>query len=144
MYQLRGHHLFCLLGYRGIGYSEEYAENMTHIHQTFKNHPETMIQLVKGPDQLCEKYPCDGNYHCEDADIYERDAAIFQKLGLQIGQIVTWQEIESRIQTSVVSSDIQTVCETCSWRSSGVCAEGVQDILEGKGLRTVTENHVRE
>jgi uncharacterized protein len=29
------------------------------------------------------------------------------------------------------------VCETCSWRSFGVCEEGVQNILQGIGLRKV-------
>ena len=29
MYKLRGHHLFCLLGYKGMGYSQEYVDNMT-------------------------------------------------------------------------------------------------------------------
>lgn len=135
MYKLRGHHLFCLLGYRGMGYSQEYVENMTRFHQALRDNPRTWIQLVKGPDQLCEKYPNSGEYHCEHNDIYERD--ILEKLGLKIGQILYWKDIESNIQKYALPSDIQTVCETCSWRSYGVCEEGIQDILEGKGLREV-------
>ncbi|MBG9545536.1 hypothetical protein ABE29_23110 [Cytobacillus firmus] len=137
MYKLRGHHLFCLLGYRGMGYSQEYVENMTRMHQTLRDNPRTRIQLVKGPDHLCEKYPNSGEYHCEHDDIYERDAVILEKLGLNIGQILYWQDIESNIQKYALPSDIQTVCETCSWRSYGVCEEGIRDILEGQGLREV-------
>lgn len=137
MYKLRGHHLFCLLGYRGMGYSQEYVENMTRLHQALRDNPRTWIQLVKGPDQLCEKYPNSGEYHCEHNEIYERDAVILEKLGFKIGQILYWKDIESNIQKFAISSDIQTVCETCSWRSYGVCEEGIQDILEGKGLREV-------
>ncbi|WP_110926278.1 DUF1284 domain-containing protein [Bacillus massiliglaciei] len=137
MYKLRGHHLFCLLGYRGMGYSREYVENMTQLHQTLRDHPTVKVQLVKGPDHLCQKYPNSGEYHCQEEHIYNRDAAILAKLGLKIGQIVRWEEIESRIQQKAVPSDIQTVCESCSWRAYGVCEEGVQDILEGKGLREV-------
>ena len=88
MYKLRGHHLFCLLGYRGMGYSQEYVENMTHLHQTLRANPKTWIQLVGGPDHLCEKYPNTGEYHCQDVKIYERDAVILEKLGLKIGQIM--------------------------------------------------------
>lgn len=135
MYKLRGHHLFCLLGYRGMGYSEEYVENMTVLHQTLRDNPQTRILLVKGPDQLCEKYPNSGKYHCQDDNIYERDAAILNKMGLKIGQNLNWEDIVSHIQKYVVPSDIQDVCETCSWRSYGVCEEGVQEVLEGKGLR---------
>jgi uncharacterized protein len=137
MYKLRGHHLFCLLGYRGMGYSQEYVENMTRLHQTLRDQPNTFIQLVEGPDQLCEKYPNTGEYHCQDENIYVRDAVILKRMGLEIGQILTWEEIESCIRKHVIPTDIQTVCETCSWRSYGVCEEGVQEILEGKGLREV-------
>ena len=137
MYKLRGHHLFCLLGYRGMGYSPEYVENMTNLHQTLRNNPMTCIEIVQGPDQLCEKYPNSSEYHCQNEKIYDRDAAILDKLGLKNGQILKWKDIESQIQKYAVPSDIQTVCETCSWRSYGVCEEGIQEILEGKGLRTV-------
>ncbi len=90
-----------------------------------------------GPDQLCEKYPNSGEYHCKNQNIYERDAAILEKLGLEIGQTLNWEEIESLIRKHIISSDIQIVCKSCSWRSFGVCEEGIQDILDGKGLREV-------
>jgi uncharacterized protein len=134
MFKLRGHHLFCLLGYRGMGYSKEYVKNMTRLHQTLRNNPETLVQLVKGPDQLCEKYPNSGEYHCQDLNIYERDAVILDKMGLTIGQIFKWEDIESRVRKHVIPTDIQTICETCSWRSYGVCEQGVERIHEGKGL----------
>lgn len=137
MFQLRGHHLFCLIGYRGMGYSKEYVENMTHLHQTLRENPQTLIQLVKGPDQLCEKYPNSGEYHCQDQQIYEQDEAILQRVGILIGQVLPWEEIESRIRQQIVPTDIQTLCATCSWRSYGVCEEGMKEILEGKGLRKI-------
>ncbi|MDV2888119.1 DUF1284 domain-containing protein, partial [Alkalihalophilus pseudofirmus] len=67
----------------------------------------------------------------------ERDAVILKKMGLEIGQILMWEEIVSRIRKFVVPSDIQMVCETCSWRSYGICEEGIQELHEGKGLREV-------
>lgn len=137
MFKLRGHHLFCLLGYRGMGYSEEYIENMTHLHQTLRNNPNTLIELAMGPDQLCEKYPNTGKYHCQDDGIYQRDAAILEKMGLKIGQVLPWEEIESCIRKFVVPADIQMICESCSWRSYGVCEEGIREVHEGKGLREV-------
>ncbi|MFD1706333.1 DUF1284 domain-containing protein [Siminovitchia sediminis] len=137
MVKLRGHHIFCLLGYRGMGYSVEYVENMTRLHQSLRNNPKSVIQIVEGPDQLCEKFPGSGVYHCQDDDIYERDSVFLEKLGLHIDQIATWEEIESLIRKHVVPSDVQIVCKTCSWRRYGVCEKGVQEILDGKGLREV-------
>ncbi|WP_433743988.1 DUF1284 domain-containing protein [Falsibacillus pallidus] len=137
MYKLRGHHLFCLLGYRGMGYSKEYVENMTKLHQGLRNRPKTWIQIVKGPDQLCEKYPNDGEYHCQEKNIYERDAVILKKLGLHINQVIRWEDIESRIRKHVEPSDVQIVCSTCSWKSYGYCEEGIQEMIEGLGLKEV-------
>lgn len=137
MYKLRGHHLFCLLGYRGMGYSEEYVKNMTRLHQTLRETPSTLVEIVEGPDQLCAKFPNSGTYHCQDENIYLRDSVILEKLGLRIGQVLSWEEIEGCIRRSVVPSDIQIVCETCSWRSYGVCEEGIKEIHEMKGLRKV-------
>ena len=86
MFRLRGHHLLCLLGYRGMGYSKEYVDNMTRLRQTLRTDPETSVLLVAGPDDLCNKFPNFQTCHCDDANIHEQDAAILKKLGLQIGQ----------------------------------------------------------
>lgn len=134
MYKLRGHHLFCLLGYRGMGYSKEYVENMTSIHQILRSNPKTLVQLVNGPDQLCEKYPNSGDYHCQDQNIYDRDAVILERMGLKLNQILKWEDIEARVRKHVVPTDIQSICETCSWRSYGVCEKGVERIHDGNGL----------
>ncbi|WP_312094396.1 DUF1284 domain-containing protein [Niallia sp.] len=137
MYKLRGHHLLCLLGYRGMGYSAEYIENMTHLHHILRTKPDTIIHLVDGPDHLCKKYPNSGKYHCQDIHIYKRDELILEKLALHEGQKVQWKEIEESIRNYVNPSDISYMCETCSWRSYGVCEEGIHDIHQGKGLRKV-------
>lgn len=66
MIELRGHHIFCLLGYRGMGYSVEYVENMTKVHTILREQTETMIQIIPGPDDLCAKFPDDQPYHYLD------------------------------------------------------------------------------
>lgn len=140
MFRLRGHHLLCLLGYRGMGYSAQYVANMTQIHQTLRADPETKVRLVAGPDDLCVKFPESQVCHCEDTHIYERDAAILEKLNLEIGQTLPWTDIEDLIKQNVVSGDILNLCSTCSWRSYGVCEEGIDEMKAGKGLRVVERN----
>ncbi|PIC67561.1 hypothetical protein CSV78_06545 [Sporosarcina sp. P16a] len=139
MIKLRGHHIFCLLGYRGMGYSAEYTENMTKIHDVLRERPDTLIQIIKGPDYLCAKFPQGQPYHCQDDGIYERDAVILHKLGLKVSDVLPWREVERRIRLHVVPEDIVVVCETCSWRSYGFCQEGVDDVLESRGLRQVLQ-----
>lgn len=137
MFRLRGHHLLCLLGYRGMGYSEGYVKNMTRIHQTLRTKPSSEILLVRGPDDLCEKFPDDLTCHCEDVNVHQRDAAVVSKLGLNIGQRSSWADIEERVRRCIMAEDISSLCESCSWRTYGVCAEGVEEVKNGKGLRVI-------
>ena len=91
--QLRGHHLLCLLGYRGMGYSKEFCENMTTVYEELRQKPETMIRIVLGPDDLCAAYPKDQEAHCENRTVYQRDAEIVTKLGLQVEMELSWSGI---------------------------------------------------
>lgn len=127
----------CLLGYRGIGYSAEYAENMTAVHQKLRETPETIVEIIKGPDLLCAKYPSNKTYHCQDEDIYVRDNKILTMLGLQDGHTYQWQDIISRIIDNIQPKDCSVICESCSWLSYGYCEEGIRDIREGIGLKVV-------
>lgn len=137
MIRLRGHHVLCLLGYRGMGYSAEYVENMTRVHQTLRTQPGTRVHLVAGPDDLCARFPQSGTYHCDDAEIHQRDAVILAALDLGEDQQWTWREIQQRIQRTVVPSDVARWCSTCSWLPYGVCQEGVADLRAGRGMTKV-------
>lgn len=134
MLQLRGHHLFCLIGFRGMGYSEEYADNMKKVHAQLRQNPHTPFQLIAGADDLCAKFPCDQPYHCDAERVAQQDAVFLQKLQLKIGDILTWQEVEQRVKNSVTPAVIGEVCFDCSWREYGVCEEGVDHVQHNKGL----------
>jgi hypothetical protein len=143
MIRLRGHHLVCLLGYRGMGYSEAYAANMTRVHSRLRKEPETPVLIVTGPDDLCAWFPEDQPYHCEDENVHERDAAVLKQLGLEPGLQTTWREVEQGLAKRFVPADIPRLCSTCPWLGYGVCEDGIRRIRAGKGLYPV-ENCMRE
>jgi hypothetical protein len=132
--RLRGHHLLCLLGYRGMGYSPEYVANMTAVHERLRREPQTPVALVDGPDDLCACFPRDRESHCERAGVGSRDETVLARLGLRTGEVRTWEEIERRIAGRVVPSDIAHWCVTCPWRPYGVCEEGVSRANRGLPL----------
>ncbi|MEW9700895.1 DUF1284 domain-containing protein [Paenibacillus sp. SI8] len=140
---LRGHHLLCLLGYRGMGYSAQFCENMTAIYETLRSQPETLIRIVLGPDDLCAAYPKDQESHCEGRTVYQRDAEIVEKLGLQVGMERSWSSICTQVAKHVAPSDIGHLCATCRWQSYGVCAEGVRIIAEGGELPAVPDKQAQ-
>lgn len=134
MIKLRGHHLFCLIGFRGMGYSEAYATNMKKVHAQLRSAPHTPFQLIEGADDLCAKFPCNEPYHCDAARVAEQDQKFLEKLQLQIGDVVTWADVERRVQTLVTQQVIHEVCFDCQWREYGVCEEGVERVHKGLGL----------
>ncbi|WAH36092.1 DUF1284 domain-containing protein [Alicyclobacillus dauci] len=138
MYRLRGHHLLCLLGYRGMGYSDEFVKQMTNLHSALRENSSTEIELVEGPDDLCAKFPDDKPCHCLEQTVMKRDAVILERLGLQVGEVVSWGEIETRIAYTIWPSDVPSFCATCPWLSYGVCEEGVARIQNGQGLYPVS------
>ncbi|MGG1550386.1 DUF1284 domain-containing protein [Paenibacillus ferrarius] len=137
--QLRGHHLLCLLGYRGMGYSEAFCENMTAVYEQLREEPETMIRLVLGPDDLCAFHPTEGEQHCENRTVYTRDAEIAAVVGMEVGMERSWADICTKVAERMKPSDIRHLCATCRWEPYGVCADGVRIIGEGGALPPVAK-----
>ncbi|WP_159884643.1 DUF1284 domain-containing protein [Paenibacillus puerhi] len=134
MIRLRGHHLLCLLGYRGMGYSDEFCINMTAIYERLRVQPETEIVMIEGPDDICGHYPKDQHAHCEGASVYTRDARVLDKLGMELGKPVPWSQVTAKVADHVEPGDIQVICASCPWEPYGVCKEGVDIIRRGESL----------
>lgn len=142
--RLRGHHLLCLLGYRGMGYSEEYVRNMTDIYETLRQGPQTIVEIVAGPDALCQAFPCSLPNHCEDANVCKRDQTVLTALALAPGDTVAWATILDRVATAIRGSDIERFCSTCSWRAYGVCEDGVNRVGQHLELPAVGDPSRRD
>jgi hypothetical protein len=138
--RLRGHHVLCLLGYRGMGYSPEYAANMSKVHDQLRREPHTTVELVAGPDDLCVCFPADKPYHCESDSVYSKDELVLTQLGAAIGERVTWAELMRRVAAVVRPDDIPRWCATCPWLGYGVCEEGVRLVRAGGGLRPLSDD----
>ncbi len=106
MLKLGGHHIFCLIGFRGMGYSKEYAANMAKVHEKLRAFPDTPLCLVNGADGLCAKILCDQPDHCDTARVLEQECRFLDKLQLQVGEVITWGEIESRVRQLVTPAVI--------------------------------------
>ncbi|MBM7563638.1 DUF1284 domain-containing protein [Paenibacillus sacheonensis] len=138
--RLRGHHLLCLLGFRGMGYSEAYAANMANVYNRLKDEPDTAVTIVQGPDDLCACFPIGVEPHCENESVTELDGNVLRKLGLHVGLDMPWTDVIERVRGGVEPEDIHTLCHTCQWRSYGVCEAGVRTIKSGQWLPALPDN----
>jgi Uncharacterized conserved protein len=135
--RLRGHHLFCLLGYRGKGYSEGFCTNMTAIYETLRLQPQTIIEIMEGPDVICAAFPADQPNHCHNASVYRKDQEILGELGLAVGNRLSWEDLCRLVADAIQPSDIHRLCHDCPWEPYGLCQEGVAHIRQAKALRAL-------
>ncbi|MBJ6364046.1 DUF1284 domain-containing protein [Paenibacillus sp. GCM10012307] len=131
---LRGHHVLCLLGYRGKGYSDDFCTNMTAIYETLRTKPDTVIEIIEGPDDICRAFPPDQPHHCRNQSVYQKDNEILQAVGIEQGRIMTWAEVV-QAASRVEPDDIRTLCSNCEWEPLGLCREGVRHIRQAGVLR---------
>jgi len=55
--KIRAHHLLCIQGFQGYGYSEEFTENMLKVIQNLKSFPNHKIQITTCCDAICACCP---------------------------------------------------------------------------------------
>ncbi|WP_339060294.1 DUF1284 domain-containing protein [Tepidibacillus marianensis] len=141
MITLRGHHLLCIHGFRGMGYSESFVEEMKKIVTVFRDdltNPSLEVKIANSLDNVCQGCPNNGKTRCladdksENADhhVSQMDQRVMRKLEIQPGRIYTKQELLIKTQEKVAPEDLDQLCEGCSWLAYGVCKEGMVQLRE--------------
>ena len=128
--KLRAHHLICILGFRGLGYSKEYVDNMTKIVEQLQ--PSTSIEICTKPDDICAPCPFLGKKGCQERgpesenEVRNRDLAVMSRLNIVAGDRVTWADVKERIRRSISPEDLVDICQDCQWLGQGYCVEGLR------------------
>lgn len=133
---LRAHHLICILGFRGLGYSKEYVANMSKIVGQLRSSPQTLIEIASRPDDICVPCPFlkEGGCHERGVESEEmvrnRDDAVLEKLNVLAGDMITWAEVENRIRSSISPEDLDRICHDCQWLPQGYCVAGLKRLRD--------------
>jgi hypothetical protein len=131
---LRAHHLLCILGFRGLGYSAEFTSNMSRIVERLRAHPHTLIEVVTAADDICSPCPFLDDGRCRqkgaqsEEAVRHRDLAVMARLGLATADKTTWSGIEERLRLRMKPQDLNEICGDCQWLSLGYCAEGLEQL----------------
>lgn len=131
--RVRGHHLLCLLGYRGFGYSDAHVARMWEVKRQLWSHPETEVEVLDSPDEVCLLCPYIKDGGCaiqagDEARVRKRDRGALALLGLRPGRRLTWGEVLGRIRQRVDEVGLARVCGRCQWFSHGHCLEGLREV----------------
>lgn len=131
---LRGHHLLCVHGFRGMGYSPEFVEKMKEIVEDFRD-PEQdfQIKVVAAFDDACMACPHKGAERCEATEgsnehVLSMDTKTLRHLGLTPGNTYLKSELVKKTAQKVQPHHLDHLCQNCSWLPYGVCKEGIAQL----------------
>jgi len=137
---LRGHHLLCVHGFRGMGYSPGFIKKMGTIVDDVRDKEKDFdILVVAAFDDACMACPHRGRTECEanegsNEHVLSMDRKVINHLELVEGKSYKKSELLKQTAAKVEPEDLDFLCEGCSWLKYGVCKEGVGE------LRKVYEN----
>lgn len=120
--RLRGHHLLCVFGFRGLGYDETFIANMAAVVRALR-HPDARIEIVTGRDAICAACPR-GTDRCVQTD-GRRDQPVLAALGIAPGHIGTAVQMVHLVTERITPDVLASLCAGCSWYPLGVCTEGL-------------------
>ncbi|MBI2830345.1 MAG: DUF1284 domain-containing protein [Chloroflexi bacterium] len=140
--KIRGHHLLCLLGFRGLGYSPEFTEALAEIVQKLRSNTSLPITVVTECDVICVSCPHHKEDQCRkkedsfDRKVRARDAEVLERLSFKPGERTTPQEAWQRVKMKISAAALTEMCQKCEWVGYGYCHEGLAKLAKGEAITT--------
>lgn len=133
---LRGHHLLCVQGFRGMGYNDRFVVKMNEIVNELRDEElDFPITVVAGFDNACMACPNRGDRVCEASigsqkHVLSMDMKVINQLGLIVGKKYLKSKLLELVATKVKPDDLDFLCKGCSWLQYGVCKQGIAELNE--------------
>ncbi|WP_126426329.1 DUF1284 domain-containing protein [Brevibacillus marinus] len=133
---LRGHHLLCVHGFQGLGYSPAFVQKMGEVVRLIRDPEQDFpIRVVCGFDETCLACPHKGATQCEAGPDSERhvqqlDRNVIAHLGLVAGHTYAKSQLVRLTRERVQPDDLDRLCEGCSWLVYGLCKAGIARLKE--------------
>lgn len=115
--KIRAHHLFCMRGFQGYGYSREFEYNMEEVIQYLDLHPQSRLEVVASVDVICRCCPHLKDEVCDKSspsNIQDMDLKVLKKLDITEGTVESVQELFKRVK-NLKLNDLRDICGDCSW-----------------------------
>ena len=130
MLVLRAHHLLCIQGYKGKGYSLHFTDNMNKIVNELKD--DMTIKVVTRTDDICAACPHNLiNGFCQSEEkVFVFDSKVLNELKLKEGRTYLYKDILNNIKENLTHRKFVNICKNCEWFSYGYCFSELDDIGE--------------
>ena len=127
MLTIRAHHLLCVLGFRGYGYSEDFIENLTKISKEVKK-KSTVIKIISQKDDVCKYCPNSATKCKEDIEPKSIDELVLLKLKIRSGSVLKSEAIYAKVIKNIEVNDLDNICSSCTWLEKGWCKQGLKEL----------------
>lgn len=122
--RLRPHHLLCMLTFIGKGYTPDFVENYLKIAKRLS--AGEAIEIIEGPDDLCQPLTHAADAHCFIESVTLRDAQAASAVSALLHQpiaagtvIVPDAALLARLRLAFSDGLVRKACSGCEW--SGLC-----------------------
>lgn len=117
---IRAHHILCMQGFQGLGYSKEFTRNMTLITEKIQKNPSFFIKIIIEADSICEHCPniLDGICNLERDSlklISSMDSLVLKSLNMESGSVISSAQLKTLVG-SLTPKKVEKICGDCSWR----------------------------
>ncbi len=118
--RIRAHHLLCIQGFQGYGYSDIFVSHMRTVISFLKINPCSDILIVDNTDELCSRCPHNVDGRCFKGfseGINKVDKLIIENASLDLQNIYTIKEAFNKINKNLDNDLLQIICADCSWKN---------------------------
>jgi len=124
---LRAHHLLCLLGFRGFGYSIKFIENLEEIYKKVRQ-VSPLIKIIAGEDDVCKACPLIKENCRSRRNPIKLDTAVLLKLKIKAPLVIKSRVVYKKIAQNFKGKDLDIICKGCRWLERGWCKEGLEEL----------------
>jgi len=119
--KIRAHHLCCIQGFQGYGYSPAFVANMRAVISDLEALPSRPLKLITECDAICISCPSKRECTIQESALSHRikqmDFIVLKKLMIKDGSVLNADEAFRLINSKLnKASDIEEICGTCKWR----------------------------
>ncbi|MCL2555804.1 MAG: DUF1284 domain-containing protein [Firmicutes bacterium] len=135
--KLRPHHLLCLQGFSGKGYSTKFIENMAFIKQALSEQ-EAMIDLKFSSDDICAKCPhLISKDLCQIADtVKTKDNKVIKYFDLT-QKLYNFNDLITQIKQKITPSILADICSDCAWYDNSHCRKNILGKVSNQDTREI-------
>ena len=115
--KLRPHHLLCIQNFTGSGYDAAFTAHLTALVQSLRAHPETIVTLTNGADDLCAVCPHLHDGVCASAQkVAALDGNVCRVCGVMPGQTAAWSVFAEQAAEKILRTpEFHQICACCDW-----------------------------